>query len=183
MSKRPTKTGAVTDEAELFRMSIGNVTPLPGPGKVVHRRPRPDTLPLQRLRDEQQALRESLEDMTGDPDFETGEELSFVRDGLGAQVLRRLRRGHWVIQDELDLHGLIVPDAREVLVEFLALCARRGLRCVRIIHGKGLRSRNGQPVLKHKVAKWLMQRDQILAYCQARPTEGGGGAVVVLLKG
>jgi DNA-nicking Smr family endonuclease len=88
-----------------------------------------------------------------------------------------------VIQDELDLHGLIVPDARAILAEFLASCARRGLRCVRIIHGKGLRSRNGQPVLKQKVAKWLMQRDDVLAYCQARPVDGGGGAAVVLLAG
>ena len=97
--------------------------------------------------------------------------------------MRKLRRGHWVIQDELDLHGFTVPDARELLVEFLALCARKGLRCVRIIHGKGLRSKNRQPVLKQKVANWLMRRDEILAFCQARPTEGGGGAVVVLLKG
>jgi DNA-nicking Smr family endonuclease len=183
MPKRATKTGAANDEAELFRMSIGDVTPLARPAKVMHRRPQPHPLPLQRLNDDREALRESLSDWTGDADFETGEELSFVRDGIGAHTLRKLRRGHWVIQDELDLHGLIVPDARELLVEFLALCARRGLRCVRVIHGKGLRSKNGQPVLKQKVAKWLMQRDEILAYCQARRTEGGGGAVVVLLKG
>ena len=183
MSKRPTKPGAMTDEAEVFRMSIGDVTPLLRPGKVAHRRPLPHPLPLQRLNDERQALLESLEDPTGDPDFETGEELNFARNGIGAPTLKKLRRGHWVIQDELDLHGLTVPDARELLAEFLARCVRRGLRCVRVIHGKGLRSRNGQPVLKHKVAKWLMQRDEILAYCQARPTEGGGGAAVVLLKG
>ena len=183
MSKRVPKPPPVVHEAELFRSAIGDVTPMPDPGRVVHERPRPVPLPLQRLNDDQAALRESLEDFARDGYPETGEELSFVRDGIGAPTLKKLRRGHWVIQDELDLHGLTVPDARELLAEFLAQCARRGVRCVRVIHGKGLRSKNGQPVLKQKVANWLMRRDEILAFCQARQTEGGGGAVVVLLKG
>jgi DNA-nicking Smr family endonuclease len=119
----------------------------------------------------------------GDSGTETGEELAFQRNGISPQTLRRLRRGHWVIQDELDLHGLTTAEARPLVVEFLNHCLRNGLRCVRIIHGKGLRSRNREPVLKQKVANWLMQRDEILAFCQARRTEGGGGAVVVLLKG
>ena len=97
--------------------------------------------------------------------------------------MRQLRRGHWVIQDELDLHGLTTAQARPLLVEFLNDCRRAGFRCVRIVHGKGLRSKNREPVLKGKVAGWLMQRDEVLAFCQARPTEGGGGAVIVLLRG
>ncbi len=88
-----------------------------------------------------------------------------------------------MIQDELDLHGLTTPEARALLVEFLNRCLRRGWRYVRIIHGKGLRSKNREPVLKQKVANWLMQRDEILGFCQARNIEGGSGAVVVLLKG
>jgi DNA-nicking Smr family endonuclease len=183
MPKREPPSPPLPDEADLFRSAIGDVTPLRKPGRVIHEQPRPHPLPLQRWRDEQAALRESLDDRTWDSDLETGEELSFVRDGLGFQTLRKLRRGHWVIQDELDLHGLNVPDAREVMVEFLALCGRKGLRCVRIVHGKGLRSKNRQPVLKEKVAAWLMRRDEILAFCQALPADGGGGAVVVLLKG
>jgi DNA-nicking Smr family endonuclease len=183
MPKHTPKPGHPIDEADLFRSAIEDVTPLRGPARATLERPRPDPLPLQRWHDEQAALRESLGDFTWDDEIETGEELTFVRAGIGAQTLRMLRRGHWVIQDELDLHGFTVPDARELLVEFLALCARKGLRCVRIIHGKGLRSKNRQPVLKQKVANWLMRRDEILAFCQARPTEGGGGAVVVLLKG
>jgi DNA-nicking Smr family endonuclease len=138
---------------------------------------------LQTWRDEQAALRESMDGIPPDNDLETGEELVYVRDGIGTHVLRKLRRGHWIIQDELDLHGFNSADARELLREFLAQCMRKGLRCVRIVHGKGLRSKNRQPVLKGKVAVWLMRRDEILAYCQARPTEGGSGAVVVLLKG
>ena len=77
---------------------------------------------------------------------------------------------------------MTVAQARELLSEFLTLCVRRGLRCVRIVHGKGLRSKNREPVLKQKVGRWLIQRDEILAFCQARPVDGGGGAVIVLLK-
>ena len=80
-------------------------------------------------------------------------------------------------------HRHVVAEARPVLVTFLNECLRDGLRCVRIIHGKGLGSKNGEPVLKRKVSSWLMQRDEILAFCQARRTEGGGGAAVVLLRG
>jgi DNA-nicking Smr family endonuclease len=173
----------MTDESDLFRTAFGDVTPLRQPGRVTHERPRPHPLPLQRWSDDEAALRDSLSDAGWDSDLETGEELSFVRVGVGAHTLRKLRRGHWVIQDELDLHGLTSLDAHDLLVEFLAQCMRKGLRCVRVIHGKGLRSKNREPVLKRKVAVWLMRREEILAFCQARPTEGGGGAAVVLLKG
>ena len=182
-SKQSPDPATVASETDLFRAAVGKVTPLRGPGRVTHDLARPLPLPLQTWRDEQAALRESLERMPPDSEIETGAELTFVREGIGAHVLRKLRRGHWIVQDELDLHGFNSTDARELLAEFLGQCARRGLRCVRIIHGKGLGSKNRQPVLKNKVATWLLHRDEILAYCQARPTEGGGGAVVVLLKG
>ena len=181
--KRPRGPAPPASETELFRATVGKVTPLRAPGRVTHDLAPPNPLPLQTWRDEQAALRESLERIPPGSDLETGEELNFVRPGIGAHVLRKLRRGHWIIQDELDLHGCTSDDARELLAEFLGRCARRGVRCVRIVHGKGLGSKNRQPVLKSKVAHWLMRRDEILAYCQARPTEGGGGAVVVLLKG
>ena len=87
-----------------------------------------------------------------------------------------------MIQDELDLHGLTSIEARALLVEFLNDCRRSGARCVRVIHGKGLRSKNREPILKTKVANWLIQRDEVLAFCQARQADGGGGAVIVLLK-
>jgi DNA-nicking Smr family endonuclease len=113
---------------------------------------------------------------------ETGEELSYRRNGIAADVLRKLRRGQWAIQDDLDLHGLVVDDARALLAAFLAQAVRRGLRCVRVVHGKGYRSAGGEPVLKGKVAGWLAQRDEVLGFVQARPQDGGGGAVVVLLR-
>ena len=182
--KRTHKPAAKTHEAELFRASVSDVTPLRHSGKAVLERPRPRPVPEQRLRDERAALRDSLSDhVAWEIGLETGEELSFVRNGISAQTLRKLRRGHWVLQDELDLHGLTTLEARQLLVEFLNHCARRALRCVRIIHGKGLRSKNREPVLKQKVANWLMQREEILAFCQARRADGGSGAVVVLLKG
>lgn len=172
-----------SDDADLFRASMSDVTPLGRIEKVQHERPQPRPVPTQRLLDDREALRDSLSGLQWDAAVETGDELTYARNGIGMQTLRKLRRGHWVTQGELDLHGLTVAEARELLVEFLNLCLRRGLRCVRVIHGKGLRSRNREPVLKHKVAHWLMQRDEILAFCQARNVDGGSGAVMVLLKG
>jgi len=170
-------------DADLFRASVPGVTPLRH-GRTAPERPRPRPLPLQRLLDERAALRESLGDHPAwELGLDTGEELSFVRHGIGAQTLHKLRNGHWVIQDDLDLHGSTSAQARELLAWFLAHCARRELRCVRIVHGKGLRSKNREPVLKRKVAGWLMRRDDVLAFCQARRSDGGSGAVVVLLKG
>ena len=184
MKKHDGKTRVKAEDKALFRASVENVTPLPKRDKAELERPRPHPVPAQRLRDNHAVLQDSLSDhIPWDSGLESGDELSFLRNGISAQTLKKLRRGHWVIQDELDLHGLTTLEARLLLVEFLNHCAHRGLRCVRIIHGKGLRSKNREPVLKQKVANWLMQRDEILAFCQARRTEGGGGAVVVLLKG
>ncbi len=182
--KKSRKPAIHPDDAKLFRASVSDVTPLPRPEKVELHRPLPSPVPSQRLRDDREALEDSLSDhIPWDAGLETGEELSYARNGIGAQTLRKLRRGHWLIQGELDLHGLTVAESAELLTDFLRQCTRRGLRCVRIIHGKGLGSKNREPVLKRKVASWLIQRDEILAFCQARRTDGGSGAVVVLLRG
>jgi DNA-nicking Smr family endonuclease len=170
--------------AEKLHELLPDVTPLPRLNRAALAKAQPSPAAQQRLRDERAVLAESLTDT--DPweaGFEAGDELNFLRDGLATDTLRKLRRGHWLIQNEIDLHGLTVAEARPALVEFLNECLRDGLRCVRIIHGKGLGSKNGEPVLKRKVASWLMQREEIFAFCQARRTEGGGGAAVVLLKG
>ncbi len=161
---------------------LADVTPLPRVNRALIERPRPRPIPEQRLRDDLETLKESLSDGSPwDQGLESGEELVYMRPGVSPQTLRKLRRGHWAIQAVLDLHGHTVMEARAALVEFLGACRHDGVRCVRIIHGKGLRSRNREPVLKRKIANWLMHRDQVLAFCQARRTEGGGGAVVVLL--
>jgi len=112
----------------------------------------------------------------------TGEELLFARPGVPTAALRKLRRGGWVIKGELDLHGHSGDEARVSLAAFLNRCMIEDRRCVRIIHGKGHGSKNRLPVLKNKVRHWLMQREDVLAFCQARTVDGGAGAVVVLLK-
>ena len=182
--KKTGKASVHADDVSLFRASMSDVTPLQRIGKVEHERALPPPIPTQRLLDDRETLKDSLShNLSPDAAMETGNELTYARDGVGIQALRKLRRGHWVIQGELDLHGLTVAEARDLLVEFLNECERSGRRCVRIIHGKGLRSRNREPVLKHKVARWLVQRDEILAFCQAQGVDGGSGAMMVLLKG
>ncbi len=170
-------------DQELFRSALSDVTPITPHGRIVPSPTRPPPIAMSRMRDEREVIFESLHDpIRWDQDTETGEELSFVRPGLSRQILRRLRRGEWVSQAELDLHGLIKLEAKIELVNFLFECRRRGIRCIRIIHGKGLRSKNREPVLKFHVQHWLMQREEVLAFVQARPVDGGGGAVMVLLK-
>jgi DNA-nicking Smr family endonuclease len=181
---RTKKLPQAEDEADLFREAVKDVTPLRGTARVTHVPPRPAPLPLQRQQDDRQVLQDSLSDQAElEADLESGDVLAYVRPGLSTQVLRRLRGGHWAVQQELDLHGMRSDEARTLLVEFLGAAVRRGQRCVRVIHGKGRRSQNGEPVLKRKVAVWLAQRGDVLAYCEARPAEGGAGAVMVLLQG
>lgn len=170
-------------EADLFRSAVGEVTPLDLPPTARVTRAKPEPLPAQRQADELRALSESISDEF-DPEtlLDTDDELGWHRPPLGSDVVRKLRRGHWVIQDQLDLHGARTDEARELLAGFLRNALRRGLRCVRVVHGKGLGSKDRQPVLKGKVRKWLVQRDEVIAYCSARPADGGTGALVVLLR-
>ena len=187
MAKRPVTPESSADEPAddeaLLREALKDVAPIADPGKATLRRQPPRPVPVQRLRDNEQVLQDSLSDQIPyEVGLETGDELVFLRDGLSSMVLRKLRRGHWVTQDQLDLHGLRSEEARQLLVAFLNEALTKGWRCVRIVHGKGLRSENREPVLKRKVGNWLAQRDEVLAFVQTRPEDGGSGAVVVLLK-
>ena len=168
----------------LFADSVGPVTPLPPDGTAASSTPRPEPLPLQREADERAALRQALSD---EVDLETllltDDGLSFHRHGVGPEVVTRLRRGHWAIQRELDLHGLRREQAREELAGFLREARRRGWRCLRVVHGKGLGSPGREPVLKSKVQRWLGQHADVLAFTQASAPEGGAGALIVLLRG
>ena len=176
-------TVAKATAAEEFRAAVGAVTPLAIRQRVEHDRPPHPPVAHKRLEDDQQVLIASVSDeFEIDTLLHTDADLSFRRPGIGPDVLRKLRRGEWVIQDHLDLHGLRVDEARELLVQFLREALRRGLRCVRVVHGKGLGSKDRQPVLKGKARVWLAQRDEVIAFCQARPAEGGSGALVVLLR-
>jgi DNA-nicking Smr family endonuclease len=113
--------------------------------------------------------------------METGEELLFARPGVSRQTLRKMRKGHWVVEAQIDLHGLDRPLAHAETEEFLKKAKKRGLRCVRIVHGKGLGSGPRGPVIKQKLGGWLRQRKDVLAFCSARPVDGGSGALYVLL--
>ncbi len=167
---------------DLFLAAVKNARPL-NTNRIHHEPSKPKPIPQQFIRDEKQALRDSLSDgYIPAHELESGEELLYLREGQSPSILSKLRRGHWVIQANLDLHGLISDEARIQVGEFLAGCKKRGIRCVRIVHGKGLGSRNREPILKHKVRNWLIQKDEVIAYAQARATDGGSGAVIVLLK-
>lgn len=171
-------------EADIFRLSIGEFTRLKTNEKHQSSPIRPQPIPFQYLADERAALKESLSDeFDADTLLETDENLSYTRKGIGIDIAKKLRKGQWVIQAQLDLHGMRRDQARDNLGEFLRKCARNGTRCVRIIHGKGLGSVNKEPVLKHKVRNWLIQKDEVLAYSQATAADGGSGALIVLLKG
>lgn len=177
------ETALPHEERETFREAVRDVTPLTPHGRVlpppIHCPPIPRSLFL----DERQVIHESLHDpIRWDEATENGDEASFIRPGLSRQTLRRLRRGDWIAQAELDLHGLTKVEAKRELADFLHECKRRGTRCVRIIHGKGLGSKNREPVLKLHVKHWLMLREEVLAYVQARAVDGGAGAMMVLLK-
>jgi DNA-nicking Smr family endonuclease len=176
------------DDTAGFATLFGNVEPLAVARRHWVRSRPPLPHPHQRAADEARALQASRAATSPGPmawdvglDIESAQ--SFVRTGLNPDLLRKLRRGHWVVQGALDLHRHTQEQARIALADFLASARRHGWRCVRIVHGKGLSSPNREPVLKGKVRKWLQQRDDVLAYCEPRPHAGGGGAVVVLLAG
>lgn len=170
-------------EKNLFQRAAGQVQPLAKHGKVHHAPDPVAPIPAQRQLDDQRVLREAISDeFDASTLLETDDALSFRRPGVGLDVARKLRRGHWSIQAEIDLHGLRSDDAREALAAFLREAVRQGLRCVRVVHGKGLGSPGKTPVLKGKVHSWLVQKNEVLSFVQARGDEGGAGAVVVLLK-
>lgn len=170
-------------ERNLFALSIGKVTPLRARNQVSFQEPAPPPLPLQLVLDEQNVLREAMSDeFDVSTLLDVDDQLSFRRTGIGLDVTRKLRGGHWSIQRQLDLHCLRSDEAREALGQFIRLSHRTGVRCVRIVHGKGLGSPGRTPVLKGKVQRWLVQKKEVLAFVQARPAEGGAGALVVLLQ-
>ena len=170
-------------EKRLFELAVGPVRPLPHHRRVIHPPAPVSTEPRQRQLDEHAVMREALSDeFDVETLLHTDEALSFRRPGLGPDVTRKLREGDWSIQKHIDLHGLRTDEAREALGRFVREAHQLGLRCVRVVHGKGLGSPGRTPVLKGRVQRWLVQKKEVLAFVQARPAEGGAGALVVLLK-
>ncbi|MFT3956995.1 MAG: Smr/MutS family protein [Piscinibacter sp.] len=170
-------------ERDLFALSVGPVVPLRPVARAAKSAARPSPEPRQRQRDEAAVLAESISDeFDVESLLDTDEALSFRRRGVGPEVVRKLRRGVWAIQAQLDLHGLRRDEARERLAAFLREAVRGGLRCVRVVHGKGNGSPGREPVLKGKVRSWLVQKNEVIAFTQARAQDGGHGALIVLLR-
>lgn len=169
------------DDATSFGSLVGPVQPVRAKRRVALRKPPPPPRARFARADDQAVLEESLAVGPGEVGLENGEELSFRRPHITLKVLKDLRRGKYSIQDELDLHGLTANEARVMLREFMNDVLLHGHRCVRIVHGKGLRSGPGGPVLKVKLNKWLPQWDQVLAFTTAPARDGGTGALYVLL--
>ncbi|SIR63048.1 Smr/MutS family protein [Pseudacidovorax sp. RU35E] len=170
----------------LFARAIGADTgatkPLKHKPMVVLTKERPAPVATQFHLDEARALREAISDEFDVTTLlDADDQMSFRRPGVGLDVTRRLRSGDWSIQRQLDLHGMRSDEAREALGGFIREAHRHGVRCVRVVHGKGLGSPGKQPVLKTKAQRWLIQKKEVLAFVQAKPAEGGAGALVVLL--
>lgn len=168
--------------------AFADVRKLPPANKAAIARARPRPVPHHTLADERDVMEASkYGDNPAPQTWDTGQEFeheqTFVRPGLRADVAAKLRRGQWSVQSELDLHGLTVDQAHDALSDFIVAARARRLRCVRVIHGKGLTSPGKEPILKGKVRRWLAHWDEVLAYTEAPRHAGGGGALLVLLKG
>jgi DNA-nicking Smr family endonuclease len=170
-------------EKNLFINAAGAVKSLPDKGTLLLKKKLPLPEPKQQKLDDEAVLREAISDeFDVSTLLDTDEHLSFRRPGIGTDVTRKLRRGDWSIQRQLDLHGLRSDGARELLSQFIRDAHKQGIRCVRVVHGKGLGSPGKAPVLKNKVHSWLVQKKEVLAFVQAKPADGGAGALVVLLQ-
>lgn len=178
MQRRPTAPPETDDVS--FRDAVGDVRPLPSPPDVIAP-PRPKAWAAFRRADERRVLEESLEIGPGELLIETGDELLFRRAFVSGRLVDRLRRGEFAVEDEIDLHGLTALEARAALRAFLTEALGRRLACVRVVHGKGLRSGPRGPVLKHAVNVWLRKVNAVVAFASAPRRDGGTGAVYVLL--
>lgn len=170
-------------QRNLFQAAVGAVQRLPDSDRAALRPEPPEPVARQRERDEAAAYQEAISDTVDISTLlDTDDGLSFRRPGVGVDVTHNLRKGKWAMQRQVDLHGLRSDEARQTLSQFLRDAHKQGIRCVRVIHGKGLGSPGRVPVLKDKVQRWLVQRSEVLAFVQAAPSQGGAGALVVLLQ-
>lgn len=169
--------------SNLFQAAIGKVKPMAPPQRAALAPAPPKPIPKQQLLDEAAALQEAISDEVDVTTLlDTDDQLSFRRPGVGLDVTQKLRKGKWSIQKQIDLHGLRSDEARDALSAFIRDAHKHGIRCVRVVHGKGLGSPGKAPVLKEKVHRWLVQKSEVVAFVQAQPAQGGAGALVVLLQ-
>ena len=182
ISKKPLKKPKLSEEdISLFRMAVADAKPIKY-DKIIPERQKPSPRSVQQEWHLQSILNEGGSGDWNPTDIESGEELQYSRDGLQPNTLRKLRRGKFPVEAELDLHRMTSEQARHAVANFIADCKATGRRCVRIIHGKGLSSLENKPVLKGLVDLWLRRNDDVLAFCSAKPADGGTGAVYVLIR-
>tara|TARA_B100000795_G_scaffold121027_1_gene90092 strand:+ start:750 stop:1289 length:540 start_codon:yes stop_codon:yes gene_type:complete len=173
------------DEENLFKEAVRNVKPLKIKSKTIEAyssEPKPKPIAKKFIEDEKKVLLDSLSD---DYIYEDGmleDGLLFLRTGHSPDIIKKLKKGYWVVQGSIDLHGMVSQEAKSYIVDYIQDCKKRHTRCIRIIHGKGIGSKNKEPVLRNKVKNWLAQKDEVIAYAQAPKHDGGSGAVIVLLK-
>ena len=170
------------DDARLFRDAIGRVRPLPAANEAAPAKPRPAPQPTQFLLDEARVRGELLTHAVDPAAIDGGDEIAYLKTGQPGRLLQKLRRGQFSVRAEIDLHQMTRAIARDAIRLFLDDCRRHGELCVRIVHGKGLRSNAQGPVLKHLTDTLLRRRADVIAFASARPAQGGTGAVVVLLQ-
>lgn len=187
-AEREKRERVAKEEANVFHGAIKDVKPIPKSDRYV---PPMSLIPVRGVvakprtveEDNAAVLRESLSDQFDvDGLLDDDPTLSYSAPGVGNDVVRKLRKRHWPVQDELDLHGMMRDTARDQVGDFLRRAMKRGLRCARIIHGKGYGSVGGEPVLRSMVHSWLVQTDDVVAFCVANKKDGGHGALIVLLK-
>ena len=170
------------DDAKLFRKAVSGTKPLRTKNRAAEQSSKPKPKARFSRADESAAMRESLEADIGDIERHSGDSLHFHRPYVGRRTMRKLARGRFSVQAEIDLHGMTTGEAKPRLADFIENCAHDGKLCVRVVHGKGLGSGHRGPVLKHKVNRWLRQWDTVLAFVSTRQVDGGTGALYVLLQ-
>jgi len=168
-------------DEHLFRQAMDGVVPLRTPATTDSKVPR---VPFQQRRTNAASpdtTRANSILLTGHTQAGTNDGSTFRKNGVQKRVMQKLKRGHYPIGDQLDMHHMTTNTGQRVLLEFIANAQRRTIECVRVIHGKGLRSENG-PKLKTMTQRVLREHSQVLAFSECKPAEGGSGALNVLLK-
>ena len=172
-------------EDDLFKKAVQDVSPIKRKDNVdiYSQKPKPKPIAKKLIEDEKKVLRDALSDNFESIDyFLARDELFYLKKGHSPEIIKKLRNGSWVVQNSIDLHGLTSDEAKIALVDFILFCKQKDLRCVRIIHGKGYNSKNKEPVLKNKVKKWLIQKQEVICFIQAPNYDGGSGALITLLE-
>jgi DNA-nicking Smr family endonuclease len=189
-AEREKRERIARERAVEFQGAMKDVKKLPESDRYVYRPPPPPSKVAEKRQfltqeeDDAAVLRESMLSDQFDVDGLLDEDpsLAYAQDGVGPDVLKKLRKRHWPVQEEIDLHGYTRDQARELLNDFLHRMNRRGVRCVRVIHGVGFGSPRGEPVLRGMVHSWLVQKPEVVAFCVAGKKDGGHGALIVLLR-